>query len=116
MVASASVSPDDIKALRSTLGCTARELADALGVEQKAVLAWESGELFPTKRLVDKMAALGAAGPSSVPRRAKGAAPPPLRVLADPSLWALVRKLIAHKKLRDEVSRLAEGYSDPADD
>ena len=30
--------------------------------------------------------------------------------------WELVRKLVAHKKLRDEVARLAAGYRDPVED
>lgn len=105
---------EEIKALRTELGCTTRELADALDVEQKTVLAWESGQLFPTKKHCDRMAALRAKGPSSVPKRAKGALPP-MRVLADPAVWEVVRKLAAHKKLRDEVIKLAAGYADPAD-
>src|SRR5262250_1684837 len=44
------MSPEDIKALRQELGCTARELATALGIEQETVLSWERAELFPTKR------------------------------------------------------------------
>jgi hypothetical protein len=39
-----------------------------------------------------------------------------MRVLADPALWEVVRKLVAHKKLRDEVAKLAASYPDPADD
>jgi hypothetical protein len=39
-----------------------------------------------------------------------------MRVLADPALWELVRKLVAHKKLRDEVAKLAAGYRDPVED
>ena len=37
-----------------------------------------------------------------------------MKVLADPQLWELVRKLAAHKKLRDEVAKLAQAYPDPA--
>lgn len=103
---------DDIKALREELKCTTRELGEALGVDQKTVLAWESGQLFPTKKHCDKMAELREKGPSSVPKRAKGAAPP-MQVLADPALWEVFRKLVAHKKLRDEVVKLAAGYPDP---
>jgi hypothetical protein len=39
-----------------------------------------------------------------------------MKVLADPAMWALVRKLTAHAALREEVTRLAEEYGDPADD
>mgnify|MGYP002140346735 CR=1 FL=1 len=49
------MTPEEIKALRQELGCTARELSAALGIEQETVLAWEKAELFPTKRLVGKM-------------------------------------------------------------
>ncbi|MCC6646164.1 MAG: helix-turn-helix transcriptional regulator [Polyangiaceae bacterium] len=108
--------PDELKALRATLKCTARELAAALGTDQATVLAWEAGELFPTKRHVDRMRELEAKGPAAVPKKAKGAAPSPLKLLADPAVWALVRKLLSHKKLRDEVARLAADYPDPADD
>jgi hypothetical protein len=63
---------------------------------------------FPTKAFVDKMkGAFRAKGPSAIPRKSKGAASPS-KVLADPQIWELVRKLAAHKKLRDEVAKLAE--------
>jgi hypothetical protein len=39
-----------------------------------------------------------------------------MKALADPSVWELVRKIVAHKKLREEAARLAAGYPDPADD
>jgi hypothetical protein len=29
-------------------------------------------------------------------------------------VWELLRKIAAHKKLRDEVAKLAEPYPDPA--
>jgi transcriptional regulator with XRE-family HTH domain len=112
------VTPEDIKALRKELGCTAKELAGALELDQATVLAWERGELFPTKQYVDRMGALRAKGPGAVPRKTTRAAKEttPMKALADPALWVLVRKIIAHKALRDEVTRLAAGYSDPADD
>jgi len=108
------VTPDEIKALRKDLSCTAKELAIALGLEQTTVLAWEKGDLFPTKAFVDKMAQLRARGPAAIPKKAKGA--DPMKVLADPLLWELVRKLAANKKLRDEVAKLAASYPDPAQD
>lgn len=106
------MTPDEIKAVRKDLACTAKELAQALGIEQSTVLAWEKGDLFPTKAFVDKMAQLRARGPAAIPKKAKGEAP--MKVLADPALWELVRKLAAHKKLRDEVIKLAAAYPDPA--
>ncbi len=106
------MTPDDIKDLRRGLSCTAKELAQALGTDQATVMAWEKGDLFPTKAHVDKMAALAKRGPSAIPRKSKGDAP--MKVLADPALWELVRKLAAHKKLRDDVQKLAAAYADPA--
>lgn len=105
------MTPDDLKALRKELGCTAKELAAALGLEQATVLAWEKGELFPTKPFIDKMEALRK-NPAAIPKRSKG--DDPLKVLADPQMWTLVRKILAHKKLRDEVTKLAQAYEDPA--
>jgi transcriptional regulator with XRE-family HTH domain len=106
------VSPDELKALRKELSCTAKELAAALDLEQATVLAWERGELFPTKKYIDAMEALRARGPSAIPRKSKG--DDPLKALADPLTWELVRKIAAHKKLREEVAKLAAKYTDPA--
>jgi transcriptional regulator with XRE-family HTH domain len=108
------VTPDEIKALRKELGCTAKELAGALDVDQATVLAWEKAELFPTKAYIDGMNVLRAKGPGSIPRRSKGG--DPVKSLADPQVWELLRKIAAHKKLRDEVAKLAAKYPDPASD
>lgn len=108
------MTPEEIKALRKDLACTAKELAHAIGIDQSTVLAWEKGDLFPTKWYVDKMSELRSRGPQAIPRKARGDAP--MKVLADPALWELLRKLIAHKKLRDDVAKLASGYSDPRDE
>lgn len=110
------MTPEDIKALRAELKCTARELAAALNLEQSTVMAWETGELFPTKKHCDQMAALREKGPSAIPRKPRGAQPSPMKVLSDASFWEIVRKLAAHKKFRDEVLKLAAGYPDPADE
>ena len=110
------LSPQEIKELRTTLQCTTRELGDAVGVDQKAIIDWEAGRLFPTKKFVDRMLALKEKGPGSIPKKARGAAPPPMRVLSDPALWEIMRKLVAHKRLRDEVAKLAANYADPAED
>lgn len=112
------MTPDDLKALRKELGCTARELAGALGLEQETVLAWERGDLFPTKRFVDAMEKLRQKGPSAIPRKPrKSAAAPasPWQALADPALWRLVRKLVAYPALRAQVEELAAGHADPTD-
>ena len=110
------MSPEDIKALRKELGCTTRELAGAMGMEQEMVLAWERGELFPTKRHVGQMAELREKGPAAVPRRRKEQNPEPLKLLASPDLWLLFRKLVAHPELRAAAVKLAESYPDPAKD
>lgn len=107
-----AVTPEEIKEIRKELQCTAKELGSALDVDQSTVLAWEKAELFPTKAHVDRMNDLRAKGPGAVPRKSKGG--DPMQALADPGLWEIVRKIAAHKKLRDEVSRLAEKYPDPA--
>jgi transcriptional regulator with XRE-family HTH domain len=109
------VTPEDIKALRRELSCTAKELAGALDVDQATVMAWERADRFPTKAHVDRMEELRAKGPGAVPRKAK-AGGDPIKTLNDPQLWELVRKLAAHKKLRDDVAKLADKYPDPADD
>ena len=106
---------DDVKELRKELGCTAKELAAALGVDQATVLGWEKASLFPTKVYVDQMNALRAKGAGAVPRKAKAGADP-MKGLADPQVWELLRKIAAHKKLRDDVIKLAEKYPDPASD
>jgi len=108
------MTPEEIKALRKELACSAKELAAALGVEQATVLAWEKAELFPTKAYVDRMSELRTKGPSSIPKKAKGG--DPIKALSDPQVWELLRKIAAHKKLRDEVAKLAEKYPDPAAD
>lgn len=109
------MSPDEIKALRKELACTAKELAAALGIDQPTVLAWEKAELFPTKVFVDRMGELRTKGPSAIPRKTR-ASGNPIKSLADPSVWALLRKIAAHKKLRDDVAKLAEKYPDPANE
>jgi len=109
----------EIKALREELGCTARELAGALGVEQETVLAWERGDMFPTKRFVGLMEELRRKGPGAIPKTPKkkrGTPASPLHALADPELWRLFRKLLGHAELRAAALKLAESYPDPAED
>ena len=79
------------------------------------MLAWEKGDLFPTKQFIDKMEALRAKGPGAIPRKAKGNVDP-MKALRDPAVWELLRKIAAHKNLRDEVIKLATSYADPAGD
>jgi hypothetical protein len=84
-------------------------------VDQATVLAWEKAELFPTKAYVDRMGELRQKGPGAIVRIAK-AAVDSAKSLADPQVWQLLRKIAVHKKLRDEVAKLAEKYPDPAAD
>jgi transcriptional regulator with XRE-family HTH domain len=112
MLKGVRVTPDDIKQLRKELGCTARDLATTLGIEQKEVLAWEAGELFPTKRFVDQMKALREKGPGAVLKSAKGKNVTPTDRLSDPAFWAIVKKLLLHPPLYEQVSKLAEKYEE----
>lgn len=100
-----------MKRARTTLQCSTRELAAALGLEPSVVTGWERGELFPTKKHVEEIARLLAAGPGAVPKKAKGG--DPLDALRDPDVWMLVRKILAHPKLRADATKLAEKYDDP---
>lgn len=111
------VLPEEVQKLRKELSCTARELAAALGVDAKDVAAWEAGEQFPTKRHVDALAALREKGPSSIVRKPRGkpAAKVGIARLSDPALWVIVRKLLEHPALFDQVSKLSEKYPDPAE-
>lgn len=109
---------DAIKKLRSELGCSARDLARTLGLEQKDVLAWERNETFPTKRHVDVMEALRSGKTKLVVERTartRGATGPtsPFVHLDDPEFWSIVRKLLAHPTLLASVRELARGYDEP---
>ena len=110
------MSPKEIKAVRYELGCTTKELARALGVDAATIGAWEQGELFPTKRFVQDLTALRARGPDAIPRTVKRPGPSAMTALADPGLWALFRKIVAHPDLRREAASLASAYPDPADE
>jgi transcriptional regulator with XRE-family HTH domain len=104
------VSPEQLKQLRKELGCTARDLATTLGIEQKEVLAWEAGELFPTKRFVEQMQALREKGPSAVLKSAKGKAVAPTDRVSDPAFWVIVKKLLLYPALYEQVAKLAATY------
>lgn len=106
------MSPEQLKQLRKELGCTARDLATTLGIEQKEVLAWEAGELFPTKRFVEQMRVLREKGPSAVLKSAKGKAVAPTDRVSDPAFWAVVKKLLLYPALFDQVAKLAEAYGE----
>jgi transcriptional regulator with XRE-family HTH domain len=103
---------EQIKALRERLHLARRDLAKALGVDPADVAAWESGERFPTRKHVASMGELdGAGAPRASPDR--GADLGAYAVLADPLVWAIVRKLLAHPELREKAAELAARYPDP---
>lgn len=110
------MSPEEIQQLRKNLKCSAHELGRALGVDANTVLAWEGGELFPTKRSVELMRELEGKGPDAIPRAPKGRVRVKKGVerLDDPKLWEVVRKLLEHPVLFDQVAKLADAYDDPA--
>lgn len=111
------MSPDEVKALRTRLRATTKDLAQALDIEPATLSAWERGEAFPTKRYVQLLAELDAKGPEAFPRlpTKRGAAKKsdPMSGLADPAVWALLRKILAHAELREAVIKLAAPYEDP---
>ena len=110
------MSPEEIQTLRKSLKCSAHELAQVLGVDANTVLAWEAAELFPTKRHVDLMQKLEQQGPDAIPRKPRGKLRQKTGMarLDDPKLWELVRKLIEHPVLFEQVAKIADGYDDPA--
>ena len=100
--------PEEIKALRAELGCSIGELAQAVGVEPRMLLAWEAGDLFPTKRHVGKLEAARKAGPGALRTQKAVPAPTGIDVLEDPRLWAVVKRLVTDPKFLDEVEKLAK--------
>jgi DNA-binding transcriptional regulator YiaG len=112
------VTPEEIKKLRATLRCTAKELAATLNIPLSEVQAWEAAERFPTKQWVSRMEQLDKQGPVAVVRSAKKASQrrtSGMAKLEDPELWAILRKLISYPELFGEVSKLAAPYADPSD-
>ena len=114
----------DVTELREELGLSMSELARALGLPVDDVVAWESGERFPTRRSVERMRRLqsehrNGSSRDGAPREptASGGAlgETPWGALADPELWALFRKLAASPELRARVLQLADEYPDPAE-
>lgn len=103
------MSPDEIRALRKDLNLTQRQLSEALKVEVEAVRAWEREEEFPTRALCASMERLRANPPPRVPKNN----PSPVQLLGDPRFFTLLRKLVAHPRLRAEAEKLASEYADP---
>lgn len=109
------MSPDEVKELRKQLNCTAKELANELKIDSKTVMAWESGEMFPTKRYITQMEVLRKKGPDAIPRTRRGKSQKTgIERLDDPKLWRVVRKLLEYPALFDQVAKLADAYDEPA--
>ncbi|MFO0651923.1 MAG: helix-turn-helix transcriptional regulator [Polyangiales bacterium] len=104
------MSPEEIRSLRKDLSLTQRQLADALKIDADTVRAWEKEESFPTKAHCEAMEKLRVNPPPKTPKSSAT----PMQVLADPKFFALLRKLVAHPKLRAEVERISADYPDPA--
>jgi DNA-binding transcriptional regulator YiaG len=104
-----AMQPEDVRRIREALACSLGELAAAVGVDVKTLLAWESGDQFPTKRHADRLKALEAQGPSAIKRSPKRPATGP-DLLADPRFWTVVRKLATHPDLFSKVEQLSATY------
>jgi transcriptional regulator with XRE-family HTH domain len=100
--------PEEIKKLREELDCSLGELARAVGVEVKTLIAWESGDLFPTKSHVDRLRAARQGGPDAVRRSKPPPVPSGLDALSDPRLWAIVTRLVRDAAFFAEVEKLAQ--------
>jgi DNA-binding transcriptional regulator YiaG len=102
--------PEDVKRIRESLACSMGQLAAAIGVEVKTILAWEAGDQFPTKRHADKLTALEKEGPSAIKRPSPKKPPTGSDLLADPRFWAVVRKLAVHADFFEKVEKLSATY------
>ncbi len=111
------VTGKELQALRKSLQCTARELADTLQLDVATVRAWEQEEEFPTRKWVLALERLREQGPVAIPRRRRKPQPRKgLAALAEPTLWEIVAKLAAHPNLREQVARLVADYDLPDDE
>ena len=99
--------PEEIKKLHDELDCSLGELAAAVGVEVGTLLAWEAGDLFPTRRHATKLEALRKAGPGALRKTPPPQQPAGIELLADPRLWTIVTKLVSDPAFFAEVEKLA---------
>lgn len=99
---------EEIRRLRARKGWSQRQLAAAMKVEPSTIAGWEAGEMFPTRK---HLAALRQLEQQADAQRSSGDRVHEL--LADPGFWRIVRKLLAHRELKDKVEKLADGWPDP---
>jgi transcriptional regulator with XRE-family HTH domain len=103
----------DIVALRKNLKLSQKDLALKLGIETALVVQWEKGEAFPTLANARKLLALAEGRPLET--RGRRIQIDPLKgLLNDAEFWGIVRKLLGHRELYEQVRKLAKGYADPA--
>jgi hypothetical protein len=102
--------PEDVRRIHDALACSLGDLAAAVGVDVKTLLAWESGDLFPTKRHADRLKALEKEGPSAIKRKRSAKPPEGPELFTDPRFWAVVRKIATNPELFSKVEKLSEPY------
>jgi len=102
--------PEDVKRIRESLSCSIGELAAAVGVDVKSILAWESGDQFPTKRHADRLTSLEKEGPSAIKRFRSSKPPAGTDLLAEPRFWTVVRKLATNSDFFATVEKMSTEY------
>jgi transcriptional regulator with XRE-family HTH domain len=108
--------PEDVKRIRESLACSMGQLASAVGVDVKTILAWEAGDQFPTKRHADRLTALAKEGPSAIKRSRSQAPPTGTDLLAEPRFWIVVRKLATNADFFATVEKMSAEYEDKSPD
>jgi DNA-binding transcriptional regulator YiaG len=107
------VTGDDVKALRKELRLSIQALATSLKVEARTILAWEAGDLFPTKKHASAMLALVAqrkADERPSPSSNSESNDDALSQLKNPELWDLVARLATDPEFFATVQRLAKRH------
>ncbi len=112
--------PEQLHALFDKLDCSARQLADTLGVSHREVMDWEVEKRFPTKRHVERMKQLAEDGPGAlapkriVVERSRERLREELATMEEPDVWAVIEKLLEHPDFRQRALDLASEYHEPA--
>ena len=93
--------------IRKAICCTAKQLAEKLGVSSETIFGWEAGSLFPTKRYVEALRRLRDEGQKDATPPKAEPAQSEVEVLEDPEFWRLVSKLAKDAEFRAKVRDLA---------